>query len=76
MASDYPKVNKTTALLVLIINIFAPGLGTVIAGFLDARGLNAKLILYGIIQLIVIVIGWIWGKFNFFSSFSLSYATI
>lgn len=58
----YPKVSETSALLILITNLFMPGIGTVVAGIIDGNGTNIKLVIYGVLQLIIVVFGWIWGK--------------
>ena len=60
-SDGYPRLDKTTALVVLILNIFFPGIGTMIMGCI---GNNAGgFICIGICQLLltVFLIGWIWA---------------
>ncbi len=57
----YPRLDKTTALVILILNIFFPGIGTMIMGCI---GNNAGgFICIGICQLLLtfLLIGWIWS---------------
>ena len=46
-----------------VLNIFAPGCGTVISAFLDSNGMNSTALIFGILQLLTcwLVIGWIWS---------------
>ena len=54
-----PVIEKTNALLCLVINVFVPGLGTIAGGAMGARPLIGR----GIAQflLTLVVVGWIWG---------------
>ena len=54
-----PVIEKTNALLCLIINIILPGIGTIVAGVMG----NKPLIGRGIAQLLLafIFVGWIWA---------------
>lgn len=54
-----PVIEKTNALLCLVINIFVPGIGTIVAGVMG----NKPLIGRGIAQLLLafIFVGWIWA---------------
>lgn len=47
----------------LIINVFIPGLGTIIAAFMD--GPDWKNVAFGVLQLILtcVLIGWVWAIF-------------
>jgi hypothetical protein len=57
----YPRLDKTMALVVLILNIFLPGVGTIIMGCV---GNNAGgWICIGICQALLafLIIGWIWS---------------
>lgn len=61
----YPKMpvlDQTTALIVLVINLFFPGIGTIVAG---VQG-NMPLIGRGIAQLLltIVIVGWIWALVN------------
>ena len=58
----YPKMpvlDSNMALIVLIINLFFPGVGTIVAGI---QG-NMPLIGRGIAQLLlaIIIVGWVWA---------------
>lgn len=56
---DAPVVDKNMALVTLLVNIFVPGVGTIIAGVLGNKPMIGK----GIAQLIlsIIIVGWIWA---------------
>ncbi|CBJ28924.1 expressed unknown protein [Ectocarpus siliculosus] len=57
---DPPVLRKPLAFVLLVINVFVPGLGTVIAGFLTCK---LKSIFTGILQLVTtsLVVGWVWS---------------
>jgi len=64
-APPYPKmpvIETMQAIMVLIINILLPGIGTIVAGVLG----GTKLIGRGIAQffLALIIVGWVWGIVN------------
>ena len=54
-----PVIEKTNALICLVVNIFLPGIGTIIAGVMG----NKPLIGRGIAQFLLafILVGWIWA---------------
>lgn len=54
-----PVIEKEMAIVVLVVNIFIPGIGTIVAGVLGEKPLIGR----GIAQLIlsIILIGWIWA---------------
>ena len=56
------KVESNLALLILILNIIFPGLGTLITAFI-AGEFNVKVLLVAIAQALLtcILIGWIWS---------------
>ena len=56
-----PQVDKTMALIMLVINVFLPGIGTIIAAVLDDS--NMTKILIGVAQFILamFLIGWLWA---------------
>ena len=58
-------VSETEATIILVLNIFAPLLGTVIASCLDKRGFNCSTLCLAFLQglLFPLVIGYIWGIF-------------
>ena len=62
MAEPYPNspvVDMNMAVVVLIVNIFFPGIGTIVAGVVG----NKPMIVRGILQLVLslIIVGWIWA---------------
>jgi len=63
---DFTKITDGLACSLLIINIFLPGVGTMIAGqYID--GVFGKTIIYkGIIQLITspCLVGWVWSIYT------------
>ena len=58
-----PYVPANVAPMVLIMDIFVPGVGTVIAAYYDPTGVNRKTMTCGICQMLltVVVVGWIWS---------------
>ena len=59
-----PKVESSMGLIVLILNIFFPGWGTVIAGVLTQEAeKKTPAIIVGILQFILayFLIGWFWS---------------
>lgn len=54
-----PVIEKVPAILVLVVNLIAPGIGTIVAGVLGEKPLIGR----GIAQLVLsfILIGWIWA---------------
>jgi hypothetical protein len=57
-----PSLNPALAVILLIINIFLPGVGTMILGCING-GCDITHIVVGILQFITagIIIGWIWS---------------
>ena len=60
------KVEKSMALILFILNVFFPGIGTIISAFMDKEGVNNTALIYGVLQIIscVIVIGWCWSIYH------------
>jgi hypothetical protein len=58
-----PYVPENIAPIVLVLNIFMPGIGTYIAAYYDPAGCNCKTITCGIFQQLTlcILVGWIWS---------------
>lgn len=59
-----PRVDPCTALIILLLNIFFPGWGTVVLGCVGYNANCCKFLLLGILQFLlvpVILIGWIWA---------------
>lgn len=54
-----PTLEVPMAIVVLVVNLFFPGIGTIVAGVLG----NMKLIGRGIAQLLLalIFVGWVWA---------------
>jgi hypothetical protein len=58
-----PYVPENVAPIVLVMNIFMPGVGTILSSYYDPTGCNCKAVTAGILQMltVVIFIGWIWS---------------
>lgn len=58
---EIPSTTQVTAIILLIINIFFPGWGTIIMSFIG--GFKVKTLIVGILQFLTafIIIGWIWS---------------
>lgn len=58
-----PLVNTTDALAVLLLNIFIPGVGTMLAAYRGKDGFNCKACGFGVAQMItaVVLAGTIWS---------------
>ena len=58
-----PYVPVDIAPVVLVLNIFMPGVGTILAAYYDPNGCNCKAITCGIFQMLTvcILVGWIWS---------------
>lgn len=59
--AEIPSTTTVMAIVLLIINIFLPGWGTIIMAFLD--GFKLKTLIVGILQFFtsILIIGWIWS---------------
>ena len=59
--SGYPRLDKVMALIILIVNVFAPGIGTIIMGCVGNKA--EGFICIGVCQLLlaIFIIGWIWS---------------
>ena len=57
------KVDKTMAIVLLILNIFFPGLGTLINACMGDGGVVGDQIIVGILQWLtaICIFGWIWA---------------
>ena len=61
---DVPKVNKYVAVAQLILNVFLPGVGTIITPCFGEGIVNKTQIVIGILQMLTmwtLFIGWIWA---------------
>ncbi|OAO16235.1 hypothetical protein AV274_1303 [Blastocystis sp. ATCC 50177/Nand II] len=60
---DIPKVNHMTAVILLIVNIVLPGIGTLIGGIINEGGCDCCMVVCGIVQscLTACLVGWIWS---------------
>ena len=58
-----PYVPVDVAPIVMVMNIFAPGVGTMIAAYYDNAGCNCKTVTCGIFQMMLaaLLVGWIWS---------------
>jgi hypothetical protein len=57
-----PSLNPALAVILLVVNIFLPGLGTMILGCLNNE-CNWNHIVVGLLQLLLagLIVGWIWS---------------
>jgi hypothetical protein len=55
--------DKTHALIVLILNIVIPGLGTFLAGCCFIKQANNNVMIWGVLQFVtlIILVGWVWS---------------
>ncbi len=60
--SEIPKLPKNFALVLFIVNIFFPGVGTLISACVGEKFLKSQLIV-GLLQLILaaFIVGWVWS---------------
>lgn len=58
----YPKLYQGTAILILLLNVFFPGIGTMLIGCISGENV-LNWICIGIAQLLLswIIIGWVWA---------------
>ena len=58
-----PHVNSCMALIILIINIFLPGTGTMLTGCCGTGANCCAFLLLGILQFLLfpLLIGWVWS---------------
>ncbi|KAL9645390.1 hypothetical protein ABK040_002589 [Willaertia magna] len=58
------KVGKGMGIIILLINVFFPGIGTIIAGVMtEEKDKSSSAIIVGILQLVLSAccIGWLWA---------------
>ena len=62
-ADANPLVPQDIALVVLILNIVMPGIGTIVSAYYDPNGCNCKTVTFGILQslLIIVIVGIVWS---------------
>merc|ERR1712166_1169865 len=62
-ASANPYVPADVAPIVMVLDILAPGVGTIVAAYYDEAGCNCATVTCGIFQMMMatILIGWIWS---------------
>ena len=51
------------ALVVLILNIVAPGIGSIVAAYYDPKGCNCKCATFGVLQMLlaIVIAGIVWS---------------
>ena len=56
------KLDKTLAIVCLVLNIILPGVGTMISAC-TGSDFNATALIYGVLQLLTawLIVGWIWS---------------
>ena len=67
------KVDHPMHIVLFVVNIFIPGLGTVISAFMD-KDLNMTALIFGIIQFVFswTIICWLWSIVHGFFIFTKS----
>ena len=60
------KVEGSMGLILFIVNIIFPGIGTIVSAFMDKGGMNNTALLYGVLQLLLcwILVGWCWSIYH------------
>ena len=60
---DTGDVSETLGLICFILNVILPGVGTIVAGIIGAKGCNCKTVCIGVAQGVLagFIIGWIWS---------------
>ena len=58
-----PYVPANIAVMVVVLDVFLPGVGTILAAYYDPSGCNCKTITCGIFQMLltIVLVGWIWS---------------
>ncbi len=71
--ADIPSLSQVVAIILFILNIIFPGIGTILSSFLGG-GFRPWQLLVGFLQLIltILLIGWIWSIYWGFLMFEKS----
>eukprot|EP01080_Neovahlkampfia_damariscottae_P001415 gene1415-12035_t len=58
-----PRIEKSAALICLLLNVFFPGFGTLLGSLMAPSGCDFCGIIYGLLQIALagFLIGWIWS---------------
>ena len=58
-----PYVPEKVAVIVLVLDVFLPGVGTILSAYYDPAGCNCATITCGIFQMLltIVLVGWIWS---------------
>ena len=61
--SGLPIVPPDVAPIILLLGIFSPGIGQILAAYYDPSGCNCKCVTTGVLQLLTcfLIIGYIWS---------------
>ncbi len=61
LKNHLPEMNKILAIVILVLNIFFPGIGTMCLFFIC--GFKSEHLVVGLIQLItaICIVGWVWS---------------
>ena len=62
-ADANPICPPDVALVVLILNIVSPGIGSIVSAYYDPSGCNCKTVTFGILQMLltIVIVGWVWS---------------
>mmetsp|Transcript_2310 Transcript_2310/g.1653 ORF Transcript_2310/g.1653 Transcript_2310/m.1653 type:complete len:80 (+) Transcript_2310:20-259(+) len=63
LIADINAVDNPWGIILFIVNIFLPGIGSIINSLMGGDGVHTTTLIVGIVQLLTcwILIGWIWS---------------
>jgi len=70
------KVDPPLHIVLFIINIIFPGVGSICSSFMDKNGFNAEALIFGVLQFVLwfALIGWFWSIYHGFLIYQKSEA--
>jgi hypothetical protein len=60
------RVSSPFHIVIFVLNIFFPGVGTIMSAFFDEEGINNSALVWGVLQLLTtfLIIGWCWSIYH------------